>query len=176
MYLPGLPRFCGCTQCSQSNDQPSHCSCHAILGWRSHALHHMRCIRVLARSACSTDDLSMHPLVRSQSTDTPVKVLFRAVWAAFLSAPSSSLDRLVDEISGLQRIPGDVLLMTRSPEPSPSHRNHQTVSSARTAALHRIGYQRQAQEPACAILQQPSLLESSSLSPEPATQNIVMRA
>ena len=65
-------------------------------------------------------------------------------WAAFLSAPSSSLDCLVDEISGLPRTPGDVLLMTRSPEPSPSHRNHQIVSSARTAALRRIRYQRQA--------------------------------
>ena len=143
VYLPGLPQFCGCAQCSQSIDQPGHCSCHVILGWRSHALHSCHCIRVFARSACSTDDLSMHHLVRCQSTDTPVKVLFRAVRSAFLSAPSSSLDCLVDEISGLPRISGDVLLMTRSPQPSPSHRNHQIVSSARTAALRRIGYQRQ---------------------------------
>ena len=61
VYLSGLPRFCGCAQCSQSTHQPSHCSCHAILG---RMLHYMHCIRVFARSACSTDDLSMHLLVR----------------------------------------------------------------------------------------------------------------
>ena len=86
-----------------------------------------------------------------------------------MSAPSSSLCCLVDEISGLPRIPGDVLFMTRSPEPNPSHRIHQIVSSARTAALHRIGCQRQDHacfKPACAILLPPSPLEGSSSSPE----------
>ena len=41
VYLSGLPRFCGCAQCSQSTHQPSHCSCHAILG-------RMRCITCIA--------------------------------------------------------------------------------------------------------------------------------
>ena len=62
-------------------------------------------------------------------------------WAAFLSAPSSSLACLVDEISGLPCNHRDVMI--RSPEPSPSHRNHQIVSPATTVSSRRIGYQRQ---------------------------------
>ena len=55
--------------------------------------------------------------------------LSRCSSVAFLTASSSSLNCLVDEISGLPRTPADVLLKIRSPESNPFHRNHQIVFS-----------------------------------------------
>ena len=91
------------------------------------------CIRVFARCLARLT-ISCTILCADNQRHTCQGAVSRR-WAAFLSAPSSSLDFLVDEIFGVPRTSGDVLLMTRSPKPSPSRRNHQTVSSARTACV-----------------------------------------